>query len=108
MDWLLTAEEVAERLGMRADWAWAQARAGGIRRVRPGRYRSFRASAIEASVLDEINERAELTNSRISKPEIWKAQNEAVKAIYRWVLPVFTSVISSNGAAVFVDLLTHH
>jgi predicted DNA-binding transcriptional regulator AlpA len=30
MDRLLTAEEVAERLGMRTDWVWAQARAGRI------------------------------------------------------------------------------
>jgi hypothetical protein len=30
MDRLLTAEEIAERLGMRTDWVWAQARAGLI------------------------------------------------------------------------------
>jgi excisionase family DNA binding protein len=48
MDRLLTAEEVAERLGMRTDWVWAQARAGRIPHVRLGRYRRFRASAIEA------------------------------------------------------------
>ena len=48
MDRLLTAEEVAERLGMRTDWVWAQARAGQIPHVRLGRYRRFRASAIEA------------------------------------------------------------
>ena len=48
MDRLLTAEEVAERLGMRTDWVWAQARAGRIPHVRLGRYRRFRDSAIEA------------------------------------------------------------
>ena len=48
MDRLLTAEEVAERLGTRTDWVWAQARAGRIPHVRLGRYRRFRESAIEA------------------------------------------------------------
>ena len=50
MDKLLTAEEIAERLGMRTDWVWAQARAGRIPHVRLGRYRRFRESAIEAWV----------------------------------------------------------
>jgi excisionase family DNA binding protein len=48
MDRLLTAEEIAERLGMRTDWVWAQARAGRIPHVRLGRYRRFRESTIEA------------------------------------------------------------
>ena len=48
MDRLLTAEEVAERLGMRIDWVWAQARADRIPHVRLGRYRRFRESAIDA------------------------------------------------------------
>jgi len=48
MDRLLTAEEVAERLGMRIDWVWAQARANRIPHVRLGRYRRFRESAVEA------------------------------------------------------------
>ncbi len=48
MDRLLTAEEVAERLGMRTDWVWAQARAGRIPHIRLGRYRRFRESALEA------------------------------------------------------------
>jgi excisionase family DNA binding protein len=48
MDRLLTAGEVAERLGMRTDWVWAQARAGRIPHVRLGRYRRVRASTIEA------------------------------------------------------------
>lgn len=52
MDKLLTAEEIAERLGMRTDWVWAQARAGRIPHVRLGRYRRFRESAIEAWVTD--------------------------------------------------------
>lgn len=49
---LLTAEEVAERLGVTKDWVWAQARAGRIPHVRLGRYRRFREEAIEAWVLE--------------------------------------------------------
>jgi excisionase family DNA binding protein len=54
MDRLLTAEEVAERLGMRTDWVWAQARAGRIPHVRLGRYRRFRASASRPAWLQEL------------------------------------------------------
>jgi excisionase family DNA binding protein len=56
MDRLLTAEELAELLGMRTDWVWAQARAGRIPHVRLGRYCRFRASAIEAW-LEELETR---------------------------------------------------
>lgn len=49
---LLTAEEVAKRLGVTKDWVWAQARAGRIPHVRLGRYRRFREEAIEAWVLE--------------------------------------------------------
>lgn len=45
---LLTADEVAERLGVTRDWVWAQARAGRIPHVRLGRYRRFREEALEA------------------------------------------------------------
>ena len=48
MDRLLTAQEVAERLGVNTQWVWAQARAGRIPHVRLGRYRRFRESAVEA------------------------------------------------------------
>lgn len=48
MDRLLTAEEIAERLGMKTQWVWAQTRAGRIPHVRLGRYRRFRESAVEA------------------------------------------------------------
>ena len=47
MDRLLTAEEVAERLGMRTDCVWARARAGRIPHVRLGRYR--RSSVLHRS-----------------------------------------------------------
>jgi excisionase family DNA binding protein len=47
MDRLLTAEEIAERLGMKTEWVWAQARAGRIPHVRLGRYRRFRESAVD-------------------------------------------------------------
>ena len=49
---LLTAEEVAERLGVTKDWVWAQARAGRIPHVRLGRYRRFREEAAKAWVLE--------------------------------------------------------
>ena len=45
---LLTVEEVAERLGVRKQWVWAQARAGRIPCVRLGRYRRFREEALDA------------------------------------------------------------
>jgi len=48
MDRLLTAEEIAEQLGVTPQWVWAQARAGLIPHVRLGRYRRFRESAVEA------------------------------------------------------------
>ena len=48
MDRLLTAEERAERLRVKTEWVWAQARAGRIPHVQLGRYRRFRESAIEA------------------------------------------------------------
>src|SRR5436190_427433 len=38
MDRLLTADELAERLGMKTEWVWAQARAGRIPHVRLGRH----------------------------------------------------------------------
>lgn len=44
---LLTAQEVAERLGVTTAWVWAQTRAGQISHVQLGRYRRFREEAIE-------------------------------------------------------------
>jgi predicted DNA-binding transcriptional regulator AlpA len=37
VDRLLTADEVAQRLGVRTQWVWAQARAQRIPHVRLGR-----------------------------------------------------------------------
>ena len=54
---LLTADEVAERLGVTRDWVWAQARAGRIPHVQLGRYRRFREDALEAW-LDGLERRA--------------------------------------------------
>lgn len=45
---LLTAEEVADLLGMGVDWVWEQSRRGRIPTVRLGRYRRYRREAIEA------------------------------------------------------------
>jgi excisionase family DNA binding protein len=44
---LLTADQVAERLGVSKAWVWAQVRADAIPHVRLGRYRRFREEAIE-------------------------------------------------------------
>jgi excisionase family DNA binding protein len=49
---LLTAEEVADRLGVGVKSVWAQARAGTIPHVRLGRYRRFRPEAIERWIAD--------------------------------------------------------
>jgi excisionase family DNA binding protein len=49
---LLTAEEVADMLGVTAKWVWAQARAGKIPHVPLGRYRRFRPEAIDAWLAD--------------------------------------------------------
>jgi excisionase family DNA binding protein len=54
---LLTAEEVAERLGMTKDWVWAQARAGRIPHVQLGRYRRFREDALD-EWLAELEQRS--------------------------------------------------
>lgn len=52
MDRLLTADEIAERLGMKTEWVCAEARAGRIPHVRLGRYRRFRESAVDAWLQD--------------------------------------------------------
>jgi excisionase family DNA binding protein len=52
VDRLLTADEVAQRLGVRTQWVWAQARAQRIPHVRLGRYRRFRESAVEAWICE--------------------------------------------------------
>src|SRR4051794_17807456 len=45
---LLTAQEVAERLGVTAAWVYAQARANRIPHLRLGRYRRFIPESVEA------------------------------------------------------------
>jgi excisionase family DNA binding protein len=47
---LLTAEELAERLGVPAKWPLAQARAGHIPHVKLGRYVRFDAADVDAWV----------------------------------------------------------
>jgi excisionase family DNA binding protein len=49
-DPLLTAEQVAELLGMSRDWVYAEVRAGRIPHVRLGRYVRFLESSIAAWV----------------------------------------------------------
>jgi excisionase family DNA binding protein len=45
---LLTAQDVADRLGVAPSWVWAQARARRIPHIRLGRYCRFREEALEA------------------------------------------------------------
>jgi excisionase family DNA binding protein len=52
VDRLLTADEVAQRLGVRTQWVWAPARAQRIPHLRLGRYRRFRESAVEAWICE--------------------------------------------------------
>jgi excisionase family DNA binding protein len=47
MSRLLTADEVAARLGVPKSWVWARARANQIPCVPLGRYRRFREDALE-------------------------------------------------------------
>jgi excisionase family DNA binding protein len=47
---LLTAQEVAEMLGVPASWVYAQTCAGLIPTVRLGRYYRYRAEAIQTWV----------------------------------------------------------
>jgi excisionase family DNA binding protein len=49
---LLTADDVARRLGVSRDWVYAQSRIGRIPTVRLGRYRRYRRESIE----DWLNE----------------------------------------------------
>lgn len=44
---LLTAEEVAELLGVTTAWVYAQSRAGAIPTVKLGRYYRYRREAID-------------------------------------------------------------
>jgi excisionase family DNA binding protein len=57
----MTADEVAERLGMSRDWVYAEVRAGRIPHVRLGRYVRFR----ESSIADWVREiEAPVTHTR--------------------------------------------
>jgi excisionase family DNA binding protein len=49
---LLTAEDVADRLGVTVDWVWTATREGRIPHVKLGRYRRFREETLEAWIRD--------------------------------------------------------
>lgn len=49
---LLTAEQVANVLGVPRSWVYEQSRAGRIPTVTLGRYRRYRREAIEAWIAD--------------------------------------------------------
>jgi excisionase family DNA binding protein len=44
---LLTADEVAELLGVKRSWVWAASRKGELPTVMLGRYRRYRRESIE-------------------------------------------------------------
>lgn len=54
-DCLLTAEQVAEMLGVPKTWIYEQSRKGLIPTVTLGRYRRFRREAIEAWIEGQEN-----------------------------------------------------
>lgn len=49
---LLTAQQVAEVLGVTTDYIYAETRAGRIPHVKLGRYRRYREEAVEAWIAD--------------------------------------------------------
>lgn len=58
---LLEAKDVAEMVGMTADWVYAEVRAGRIPHVRMGRYVRFRPESIEEWI--RASERAKITRT---------------------------------------------
>ena len=44
--WLMTAEQVAELLGMDVEWVWKMSRRGEIPTITFGRFRRYRREAI--------------------------------------------------------------
>ena len=52
-DKLLSVEDVAELLGVKASWVYAESRAGRLPTVMVGRYRRFRRSSVEQWVSDQ-------------------------------------------------------
>lgn len=60
---LLTADEVAARLGVPKSWVWARARADEIPCVRLGRYRRFREDAVDAWIR-ELEQAPSLESAR--------------------------------------------
>ena len=51
-DSLMTADDVAQLLGVPASWVYEQSRLGRIPTITLGRYRRYRAEAIEAWIED--------------------------------------------------------
>jgi excisionase family DNA binding protein len=54
---LLTAERVAELLGVPKSWVYEQSRRGRIPTVTLGRYRRYRVEAVEEWIKDQENRR---------------------------------------------------
>jgi len=87
---LLTADEVAERLGVTKGWVWAQARAGRIPHVQLGRYRRFREEALEAW-LDHL-ESSDKGATRLAPGQLTRSTTAEVH------LPVAKSIATSEGS----------
>jgi excisionase family DNA binding protein len=64
MSRLLTADEVAARLGVPKSWVWARARANETPCVPLGRYRRFRQDALE-SWIRELEETGTRSSGRV-------------------------------------------
>ena len=80
---LLTADEVAERLGVTKDWVWAQARRGRIPHVQLGRYRRFREDTLE-DWLQELEQRSitgRQREPRVDRRELLSARAAFVRAL---------------------------
>jgi excisionase family DNA binding protein len=70
---LLSAAEVAEMLGVRRDWVYAQSRAGRIPTITLGRYRRYRREAIEdwISSLERASVRPGPQDGRAAQARAW-------------------------------------
>jgi excisionase family DNA binding protein len=65
---LLTAEQVADLLGVKKSWVYAEARANRIPHVRLGRYTRFNAESVSAWVAERERGPLALPSSRGETP----------------------------------------
>jgi excisionase family DNA binding protein len=65
---LLTADEVADILGMGRDWVYAEVRAGRLPHVKLGRYVRFREASITAWLAELERAAPEADTGRVRSP----------------------------------------